>query len=142
MLAVLFLALVAAGQAGSQSYTCLSPASCWKGPPAVCGGALSWDGLRGRLVKEGHSRPPGSWRRHMKRVRGQGHIFFLPGRGESKGGRGGRKEDRLSLCRAWGRGGRSREGESLDRGFFSLGFIKWNLKGNIEPKGGFLITSL
>lgn len=54
-------------------------------------------------------------------------------------GRGG--PDRGQAVSAQRGGGGSR-GESRARGFFSLGFIKWNLKGNIEPEGGFLITSL
>lgn len=67
----------------------------------------------------------------MKRVRGERR------REERQGGPAGGQADSVQ----W-RGGGSREGESRDRGFFSLGFIKWNLKGNIEPEGGFLITSL
>lgn len=61
--------------------------------------------------------------------------------GEERGGQSGEglREDGLSGCQGEGCPG---GGESRDRGFFSLGFIKWNLKGNIEPEGGFLITSL
>lgn len=61
-----------------------------------------------------------------------------PTLGEEKGGTEDLWEDRLSCA---GGGARHRRRER-DRGFFSLGFIKWNLKGNIEPEGGFLITSL
>lgn len=75
---------------------------------------------------------------HRKRVRGGRCIFPHLGRGEREAEED-LGEDRLFVCRGEGR---STEGESRDRGFFSLGFIKWNLKGNIEPEGGFLITSL
>ena len=63
------------------------------------------------------------------------------GGSEPGGGQAGEglREDGLSGCQGEGC---PRVGESRDRGFFSLGFIKWNLKGNIEPEGGFLITSL
>lgn len=88
-------------------------------------------------VKRGQR--PGLWRRCTKRMRNGGGVSCLPGRGEGKAGRGGRGKDGLSGRQGVGC---SREGESRDRGFFSLGFIKWNLKGNIEPEGGFLITSL
>ena len=61
------------------------------------------------------------------------------GKGERRAGGGGPKGGWAVWVSGEGCPG---EGGSRDRGFFSLGFIKWNLKGNIEPEGGFLITSL
>ena len=73
------------------------------------------------------------------RIRDGGGCPPPPWERRKEGGRGGPEEGPgcLGVGEGW-----SGEGESRDRGFFSLGFIKWNLKGNIEPEGGFLITSL
>lgn len=74
-------------------------------------------------------------------MQGQGRCFPPARESRRQGGGEGLREDRLSTC-VRGAEGCSREGEGRDTGFFSLGFVKWNLKGNHEPEGGFLITSL
>lgn len=73
------------------------------------------------------------WRRHKGWEWGWG-CYSL---GKEKGG----DKKGLRLLSAW-QGRVPCEGENRDRGSLSVGFIKWNMKGNIEPEGAFLITFL
>lgn len=73
-------------------------------------------------------------------LEGEGLGVRVPLLGEEKGREA--EEGLLDTDYSCARGRGARRRSSRDRGFFSLGFIKWNLKGNTEPEGGFLITSL